>query len=609
MSKYGKQSAHCHYERITILSGVVICFAALLILRLGFLQVSEYQRYQTLSFNNQIGIIPLNPPRGLILDRNGIVLAENTPVYVLEIIPEHVKDMVYTLQELQRILPSITDDDIASFKKSIKQHRSFVPIPLKLELSQEEVAIFASLQYQFRGVSIKAHLMRHYPHGELLAHVLGYVGRINLEELKTLNAVNYRATSFIGKAGIEKYYEDRLHGETGYQYVETDASGRTIRVLGTHPPISGDRLYLTIDFKLQEAAQKALSESRGALVAIDPRNGDILALASSPSFDPNLFVHGIPQSIYETLMNAKERPLYNRAVRGLYPPASTIKPFIALAGLNQGITDTSFRVFDPGWFKLPNSTHAYRDWKKTGHGVINITRAITVSCDTYFYQLGHRMGIGNIERFLKMFGFGELTKVDLYEESRGILPSAEWKKTTKKVPWYPGDTLITSIGQGFMLASPLQLASAVATLSLKGERVRPHLLHRSITADQGPPISFVPQKEEPVVLQDSQYWTIVANAMREVITSQEGTGYRFGRNAPYPVAAKTGTAQVFGGKHYEKKRGQIIPPHLRDHSLFIAFAPFDAPEIAIAVMVENDTLASEVARKVMDTWHQNSEAK
>lgn len=593
-----------HRSRINSLIAIIICLSALLISRLAWLELAEFKRYETLSLKNQMSIIPIGPPRGIILDRNGVILAENIPVYVLEIIPEHVKNMQDTLKRLRVLLPSITDDDIDSFNHARSQNRSYMPIPLKLKMSQEDVAVFASHQYQFTGVSIKARLMRYYPLGEVTAHLLGYVGRINVQELQQVNATNYRATNFIGKTGIEKYYEDLLHGQVGYQLVETDVSGRTLRVINKQSPVSGEKLYLTIDMRLQRVAYEAMEGKRGAVVAINTKNGDILTMVSAPGFDPNLFVNGINAKDYQLLSLAKNRPLYNRAVRGLYPPASTIKPFVALTGLEKGVVDTSYSIYDPGWFKLPNISHAYRDWKKTGHGMINLTRAITVSCDTYFYQLGQKLGIANIDEMLRKFGYGQLTHVDLMEEAAGNMPNAEWKRSTKGVSWYPGDTLITAIGQGFMLASPLQMANATAALSQKGKRFRPHLLLKSIQSDHEETHPYQPIEEKPITLKNEAHWTIVAQAMRSVITSNEGTGYRFGRTAPYTIAGKTGTAQVFSGRQYEKKRYEDIPEFLRDHSLFIAFAPVEDAEIAVAVMVENDFVASNVARKVLDAWYQ-----
>ncbi len=590
-----------HYFRLSVLVALIIILSLTLVLRLAYLQFDQYKHYATMSLKNQMSIIPISPPRGIIFDKNGVVLADNVPVYVLEIVPERVKDLAKTLQRLKELLPSITDDDIENFNRARTQNHGYVPIPFKLKLSQEDVAIFASNQYQFPGVSIKARLMRYYPLGEVTAHVLGYVGRINEQELKQVNSTNYRATNFIGKSGIEKYYEDILHGQVGYQQVETDVSGRTLRVLSKQTPISGAKIYLTIDARLQEAAYQAMLEKRGAVVAINVNNGDVLAMISSPSYNPNMFVNGISSKDYQELANAHDRPLYNRAVRGLYPPASTVKPFVAIAGLDKGVVTPETKIFDPGWYRLPGVSHFYRDWKRTGHGIINLKRAITVSCDTYFYQLGNKMGITAIEEMLVQFGFGQLSHIDLFEEAPGLVPSPSWKRRSKGVHWYPGDTLITAIGQGFMLASPLQLANATASLSQHGQRFRPHLLGKTVQ-DRGATHAFSPLEEYPIQLKNNAYWTIVTDAMQAVIGSNEGTAYRFGRVAPYTVAGKTGTAQVFSGSQYEKKRYTDIPEALRDHSLFIAFAPVEKPEIALAVMVENDFVAASVARKVMDAY-------
>ncbi len=594
--------ARLHHFRLSLLVAVLIILSLILVLRLAYLQFSQFKRYATLSLKNQMSIIPITPPRGVILDKNGVILADNVPVYVLEIVPEHVKNLNQTLQQLKELLPSVTDDDIENFNHERRQNHAYVPIPFKLKLSQDDVAIFASNQYRFPGVSIKARLMRYYPLSETTAHVLGYVGRINEQELQQVDSTNYRATNFIGKAGIEKYYEDLLHGNVGYQQVETDVSGRTLRVLSKQTPISGAKIYLTIDARLQQAIYQAMNDKRGAVVAMNVKNGDILAMVSSPSYNPNLFVNGISAKNYKELANSPDRPLYNRAVRGLYPPASTVKPFIALAGLDKGIVTTDTKIYDPGWYKLPNVKHLYRDWKRTGHGVVNLKRAITVSCDPYFYQLGNKMGISAIEDMLVQFGFGQLSHVDLFEEAPGLVPSPAWKRRSKGVHWYPGDTLITSIGQGFMLASPLQLANATASLSQHGKRFRPHLLGKSLD-DHGKIHKFKPLEEYPVRLKNEEYWSIIAEAMQAVIASPEGTAsYRFGRNTSYTIAAKTGTAQVFSGNQYEKKAYEEIPLALRNHTLFIAFAPVEKPEVAIAIMIENDSSAPLVARKVMDAY-------
>lgn len=600
---YQTESQHQRF-RLNLLVAFIIILSLILILRLAYLQISEFKKYQTLSLKNQMNITPIAPPRGVILDRNGVLMAENIPVYVLEIIPEHVKNMQQTLQQLHKLIPSISEDDIDSFNRTRKQNRSFMPIPIKLKLTQEEVALFAINQYHFPGVSIKARLMRYYPLGEITAHVLGYVGRINIPELKTVDPTNYRATNFIGKAGIEKYYEDILHGKVGYQMVETDVSGRTLRVIDKINPHSGAKLYLSIDTRLQKAAYEALKDKRGAVVVINSKNGEILAMVSSPSFDPNIFVSGVSSKEYKKLSNTLQRPMFNRAVRGVYPPASTIKPFVGLAGLDKGFITTSTTIYDPGKYKLSNSSHYYRDWKKTGHGMINFKRSITVSCDTFYYQLGNKMGISNIEDMLVKFGLGHLSHIDLSEEASGIVPSLRWKKQTKGVTWYPGDTLITAIGQGFMLATPLQIANATASLSQHGQRFRPHLLTKTVNSDNGKIKRYKPVEEYPIYLKDEDNWDIVKEAMQSVLTSNEGTGYRFGRNPPYPVAGKTGTAQVFSGHQYEKTKYEDIPEALRDNSLFIAFTPVDKPEIALAVVVENDVIASTVARKILDTYYE-----
>lgn len=608
---FNNQHSESHNQRfrLHLLIAILIILSLILVLRLAFLQISQFKRYQTLSLKNQMSIIPIAPPRGVILDRNGVLLAENIPVYVLEIIPEHVKNLKETVTKLKTLLPSITDDDIEHFYRAKSQNRSFMPIPIKLKLSQEDVAVFASNQYHFPGVSIKARSMRHYPLGEITAHALGYVGRINIQELRQVDATNYRATNFMGKAGIEKYYEELLHGKVGYQMAETDVSGRTLRVVNKIPPHSGAKLYLSIDIRLQQAAYEALKDKRGAAVVIDSHNGEILALVSSPSFDPNLFVNGVSNKDYKVLSNAIQRPLFNRAVRGVYPPASTIKPFVGLTGLNLGFVTPSSEIYDYGKYKLPTASHIYRDWKKTGHGVINFKRAITVSCDTYFYNLGTKMGIANIAKMLRKFGLGALTQVDLHEEANGIVPDIEWKRKTKGTAWYPGDTVISAIGQGFMLATPLQIANATATLSQHGARYRPHLLIKTVNTDNDDAKNYKPIKEKQIMLNDEGIWSLVAEAMHNVLMSNEGTGHRFGRNPPFPMAGKTGTAQVHSGRQYEKTRYEDIPETLRDNSLFIGFTPVEKPDIAIAVVVENDFTASVVARKIIDAYYKTHPIK
>jgi penicillin-binding protein 2 len=588
--------------RLLFLQLIFVIFAILLIVRLAFLTYFQYAHFATLSLKNQMKIIPLAPPRGIILDRNGRILAENRPIYVLEAIPNKVKNIEQSIQKLRQLMPTIEDDDIKRFEKERRQKRRDNPVVVKMHLSTEEVAIFASHQYQFPGFNISAQLMRHYPHQKKLAHVIGYVGRINEQELKTIDTINYQGTNFIGKQGIEKYYEDILHGKVGYQQVETDVNGRVLRTISKQPPVSGYKLTLTLDYRLQKIAYKALKGVEGSVALIDVKDGGLLALVTRPSFNPNLFITGISSKDYRELLNARERPLFHRAVRGLYPPASTVKPFMAIAGLNAGVVDEKFGIRDPGWFMLPGVSHRYRDWKRTGHGVVNVTRAVMVSCDTFFYTLGHRLGITGIASMMKNFGFGSLTGIDIPEELPGIMPDPIWKKVKKHQSWYPGDTIITSIGQGFWLASPLQLAHAVATLSQKGIGYQPHLL-KTLVDEKNNQTHFQAIANPPIVLSDNQYWDIVHSAMHDVITNNEGTGYRFGRDAFYSVAGKTGTAQVFAlSQNDHNKKTIITNKYLKDHSWFIAFAPVENPEVAIAVMVEHDTLASQVARQVLDAY-------
>ncbi len=588
--------------RLNLLITLLVLLSFILLFRLAYLQIAEYKKFQTLSLKNQLSINPIEPARGIIVDRNGVMLAENIPVYVLEVIPERIKNLKLTIGQIQQLLPSISNDDVESFYKLRRQKRAFTPVPLKIRLSQEEVALFAVNQYRFPGISIKARLIRNYPFGESMAHILGYVGRINTKELQSLDSANYRATNFIGKTGLEKYYEDILHGHVGYQEVETDVSGRVLRTVNQQNPRSGTKLTLSIDARIQQAAHDAMKGKRGSIVVIDTHNADILAMVSSPSFDPNLFVNGISSKDYQSLINAKDKPLYNRAVHGTYAPASTIKPFIALTGLDKKVITPSTSIYDPGYFKFPHASHIYRDWKKNGHGMVNLRRAITTSCDTYFYRLGDSLGISTIEDMLSQFGFGQLTHVDLIAESAGVVPSEAWKKKNIGKSWYPGDTLISAIGQGFMLSTPLQLANATAALGMKGRRFRPHLLNRITDMDSNETRKLSSLEEYPVNINHEEHWDIIADTMKNVIQSREGTGFRFGRKSPYTVAAKTGTAQVYSGKLYEGVAYEKIPEHLRDNSLFIAFAPINKPRVAIAVIIENDFIAPNIARKVLDAY-------
>lgn len=587
-------------RRAVELGLLVLLLVVLLLSRLFYLQIIQHDRYKTLSNNNQLDLIPIKPDRGLIYDRNGVLIADNLPVFSLEIVRSRVKNINNTIAELRKLI-DISDDEVSAYKRLAKQHRPFQAVPLKLKLSQEERAKFGVNQYLFPGVSVKARLIRHYPYGPMLAHVLGYVGRINEKELKRVDPVNYSASNFIGKIGLERYYENVLHGKVGYERVEVNAAGRIIRTMARTPPIPGNNLHLTLDLGLQMAISNAMQGHRGAVVAIDPRNGDVLAMVSTPSYDPNLFVRGISSKDFKGLHDSPEQPLYNRAIRGQYPLASTIKPFLILEGLDSETIDRSYRIRDPGYFKLPNSRHIYKDWKRGGHGTVNARRAIIVSCDTFFYRLANRMGITRIDSILTRFGFGIATGIDMKEELSGLVPSPAWKLRHKGAAWYPGDTLVSGIGQGFMLTTPLQLAHATAALAMRGQRERPHLLLKQSTPDKVQ-IPYQTSPLFPVVLKDESIWDYVVDAMVAVIRERGGTGYRYGRNAPYPVAAKTGTGQVFSAKFHAPFEDSDLPEKLRDHSLFIAFAPVDNPQIAIAVIVENSKLASNIARITTDYY-------
>ncbi len=590
-------------RRCIIVLTIMIVLVTILVIRLAYLQLANHDLFTTLSQKNWLDLVPIEPTRGLIYDRNGILLAENIPVFSLDVIPYKIDNMPKALAEVAKIIP-LSDDNIAQFQKQLKQHRRFDEVTLKLRLAEDEVARFAENQYYFPGMLVKAHLIRHYPFTNSLSHVLGYVGRINIDELKDIDTINYSATNYIGKLGIEKYYEDELHGTVGYEQVENNASGEALRVLSRIKPLPGKNLHLTIDSKLQTAVEEALSGHRGAIVVIQPATGQILALVSEPTYDPNKFVEGINNKDFQALQHSPDRPLYNRALRGLYPLASTIKPFIALEGLNSGVVSPEYTLFDPGWYQLNNSSRIFHDWRRHGHGVVNISKAIISSCDVYFFDLAHKLGIQRISHILKNFGFGELTGIDIEEELPGVVSSPAWKKRVKGQPWYEGDTLNSAIGQGYMQATPLQLATGVAVIANRGERLVPHLLlSEQLPGNnlESPPVTTL----DPVKL-NPEDWNIVIKAMQGVITSPAGTGYRFGKIGPYTVAAKTGTAQNYSIKHYniseDYEDQSKLPEKLRDNSLFIAFAPVEKPQIAIAVMVENDSIAASVARKILDYY-------
>lgn len=599
--KNPQQEIQLFNGRMIILAMGIAALVCVVIIRLWYLQIYQHQLYTTLSEKNQLNLLPIEPNRGLIYDRHGILLAENTPIFSLEIIPNKVEKLEDTIKALTEIL-SITEDEKRRFYKQRKQHRRFESVPLRTRLTEAEVARFLVDQYRFPGVLIKAQMVRNYPLGASLVPVLGYVGRINENELREVDSNNYSATNYIGKLGIEKYFEDILHGTVGYQQVETDATGRVVRVLKSVAPIPGNNLYLTIDSRLQQIALAALGDEAGAVVAIQPRTGQILALVSNPSYDPNLFADGISHQELKALQEHPRRPLYNRAVRGQYAPGSTIKPVIALQGLATETVEATDSLFDPGWYQLKNSSHIYHDWKRSGHGWVNLTSAIIQSCDTYFYNLAFHLGIKQIAAILHQFGFGQITGVEMKEELAGLLPNPEWKKRVHHQSWYPGDTLITGIGQGFLLATPLQQAKLVSTLAMKGKGMQPTLLLGTQTVAKGY-IQHLPKPLSPIIMPASA-WQTVIDAMQGVMTM--GTGLaRFGRGTSYEVAGKSGTVQVFSLKQNERYDRNRLPRHLHDHSQFIAFAPIEQPEIAVAVLVEHSDKAGSIARLVMDGYFDN----
>lgn len=593
--------------RLTVLGFVVFIAFSMLVARFYFLQISRHDYYQTLAENNRISVVPITPNRGLISDRNGIVLAHNFFVYTLEITPSKVENFDATIAEISKLV-EVSALDLKRFKKLKAESRTFESIPLRTHLNEVEAAKFAVNRFRFPGVELKSRLFRRYPLGKQGAHMIGYIGRINDKDLANLaetNALsNYKGTDHIGKSGIEQSYESVLHGTTGFQQVEIDADGKAVRILSSQAPISGSNLILSADSKLQEIAETAFGERRGALVAIKPSTGEVLAFVSMPTFDSNLFVDGIDVENWKLLNESIDKPLINRPLRGVYPPGSTFKPFAALAGLESDKRKPPFSIIDNGFFTLPNSSHRYRDWKPGGHGVVDMRRAITISCDTFFYGLAMELGIDRLSNFVRHFGFGQKSGIDIAGEVSGLMPTPGWKKRRYKQPWYMGETVIVGIGQGYTLATPMQLAQATAILANKGVAMRPRLV--SAIAD---PKTGIANLTEPItsdkIKLDESSLEIVKLGMIDV-TLPGGTAANVGANAGYSVAAKTGTAQVIGIKQNEKYNADLINERHRDHALFIAYAPADNPKIALAVIVENGghggSAAGPIARKVMDYY-------
>lgn len=599
-------------ENNLFLNRIISAFIAIvlltsgLIVRLIHLQIAGHEHYASLAKDNSIKIYPIVPTRGMIYDRHGNILAENTQSYSLEIIPEKTKDIDDTLLRLQKLL-NISDEKIDLYQKQRKRQKRFTSTPLLLSMSEEEIAKFAVNRPFFPGVDIRQRLVRHYPYNELAAHVVGYVGRINEAEMKTLPTAEYQGSTHIGKLGIESSYETELHGKTGYAEIETNVQARPLNTLNEVDAVQGVNLYLTLDMDLQKTAYDALGSYNGAVVAIEVKTGGVLVFASRPSFDPNPFVAGIASDAYQALQSSEAQPLFNRALRGLYPPGSTLKPFVALAGLEHNTVTPSQRFLCAGYYQLPNVDHKYRCWKKTGHDWVNVNKAITESCDVYFYRLASALGIDDMHNFLQKFGFGEKTGIDLVGEKSGLLPSREWKFEQKKQAWYPGETLITGIGQGSNQVTPLQLARATATLANRGNIVTPFLVDKIVSATEtrkGPETH-----KDTIPLKKSNVDTIFS-AMVDVVHNEHGTAHDLKKDFNYQMAGKTGTAQVLGIKQNAKYNENAIEFKYRDHALFIAFAPADDPKIAVAVIAENGghggSVAAPIAAKVIKQYLQDT---
>lgn len=589
-------------SRIVTAFILILFLIAGLVVRLVYLQVVGHEHYATLSKDNRIKISPLPPTRGVIYDRKGRMLAENVPTYSLELIPEQIENLDNTLARLQKLL-DISDEKIDLFQKQRKRNKSFTSTPLLQNLSDEDVAKFAVVRPYFPGVDVYARLVRHYPYGDLASHVVGYVGRINEQELKTLPVAKYRGTNHIGKTGIEKTYEEHLLGTAGYEEIETNAQARAVNTVATVEPVAGSNIYLTLDIDLQKIAYDALSEYNGAAVAIEIKTGGVLVFASRPGFDPNPFVSGISSKDYKALQDSPDQPLYNRALRGQYPPGSTAKPFLALAGLEYGVTDFGHRLFCPGYYKLPNVDHKYRDWKKWGHGMVDMNEAITQSCDVYFYDLALALGIDKMHDFMDKFSFGRKTGIDMVGEVDGLMPSKEWKRHYRNQAWFPGETLITGIGQGYTQATPLQLAHATATLANYGKVITPHLVHSIISADYA---DLIGGKADAIIPLKKQNVDNIIKGMTNVVHGARGTAGRLAKAITYQIAGKTGTAQVFTIKQEEKYNEDAIDFKMRDHALFIAFAPVHDPQIAVAIIAEHGghggSVAAPIAGEIIDAY-------
>ena len=593
-------------NRLKFMLNFFMLIFLLIIARFFYIQILQHQYYETQANSNSIKLLPITPSRGMIFDRNGVILAENYLSYNLEINPKKITDLEGLVNQLNNVV-FISSDDITKYKRILKDKEFSETIPIKSDLTIEEVAIFSANKYRFENIDLTEKLKRGYPLGALGSHFIGYINRINKNDLisleKNYQLSNYRGTDHIGKSGVEYQYESKIHGKSGYKKIEVNATGNTITTLEKFPSVEGSNLYLTIDIEMQEIAEKAFANKRGALVAINVQNGEILTYVSMPNFDPNLFIDGINHHDWDRLNNSKDKPLLDRVINGLYPPGSTIKPFVAVAGLENQLRLPPYSINDPGYYSVNNS-RPFRDWKRDGHGAVDIIKAIAVSCDTFFYGLAVELGIPKLNEALKTFGFGQKTGIDLPNEKSGLLADAQWKKERFNQKWYVGETAITGIGQGFTQVTPLQLALATARISSPNTPITPHLLLNSQQLQQGFNIT------SPLAISEKTIaW--VKEGM-ENVTEDGGTAAFVGNNSKYKIAAKTGTAQLFGLKKGEVYNENLIDERLRDHALFIAYAPADQPKIAIAVIVENGghggSVAGPIAKKIFD-YYLTSELK
>ena len=583
---------------------LILIGLGLLVSRFVFLQVTHHDEFVTRSENNRVKPRAIPPARGLIYDRNGVLLADNVPAFRLEVVPEQVKDMPALLERLGKVVP-LDQDDLDAFKKQLRQSRRFESVPLKMHLTEDEIDRFAVNRWRFPGVDVVPYLTRRYPFGGLFAHVVGYVGRIDADDLDRLDAARYKGTSHVGRSGIERSYEDLLHGTPGYELLEVNADGRTQRVLETHAPTPGKNLYLSIDVRLQRAAEAAFAGRPGAAVTIDPRNGQVLAMVSVPTFDPNLFVNGISQTDYKSLTTDPDKPLFNRALRGVYPPGSTVKPFLALGGLEYGIRKPQDTVLSTGQFCLPGQSRCYRDDTRGGDGTVNMVRAIEKSTNTYFYKLALDLGIDRLSSWMNRFSFGSKTGIDLVGESEGILPSRAWKAKNSKYGWFPGETVIAGIGQGYWEVTPLQLAHAVATLAGHGVPYAPRLLMATRASVDAPTVPWPNPPEGPSLIKQPAEWDVINQGMRAVIVS--GTGKGLNDGFPYAIAGKSGTAERFSrtSDAYDNNKNTAYLAS-RHRAWFMAYAPAEDPQIATAVVLEAGAWggkdAGPIVRKIFDAW-------